>query len=113
MSRTELLNPSLLRVDGRRPYEFRSLEIHFDPDQSSSSSSSSRPDGSIRLIQGLNDVTCHVFGPRETSSSGSNASNAVATGGIGKEGAHLDVNVWMESSASAGGERRVRGKGDR
>ncbi|CAO1622763.1 unnamed protein product [Sympodiomycopsis kandeliae] len=115
MSRTELLNPSLLRIDGRRPYEFRSLEIHFDPSSSNLASSSSRPDGSIRFIQGLNDVTCHVFGPRETSgnSGTSNASNAISTGGIGKEGANLDVQVWMQSSASAGGDRRVRGRGDR
>lgn len=140
MSRPELLTPSLLRMDGRRPYEFRSLEIHFAPDEirgsnaaagpstSSSSASSTFPpsagpassdkaDGCVRLVQGLNDVTCSVFGPRDAQLSGNRTGGggggAGGQAGVGPEGAALDVEVLAENWSSVGAERRAGGRGDR
>lgn len=121
MSRNEILTPSLLRMDGRRPFEFRSMEIHLSPHRSSSnnsnhgggggvassSSTSNQADGSARLVQGLNDVTCIVSGPRERIGGGG------AAGGSG-EGAKVDFEVANENASNVGQERRAqRSRNDR
>lgn len=129
MSRNEILTPSLLRMDGRRPFEFRSMEIHLSVHQaqdtsgaagSSSFASSSyitstnttteKPDGSARLVQGLNDVTCSVFGPRESSSS--NRGGNVGTG-LPQEGASVEFELMSENWSNVGQERRSGRRGDR
>lgn len=122
MSRNEILSPSLLRMDGRRPFELRSMEMHFSPHlssahhsaaaasssslyASSSSSTLEQPDGSARLVQGLNDVTCCVFGPRDGSGGG---------GGGGGDGASIEFEVLNENASQVGQERRAnRSRNDR
>lgn len=134
MSRPEHLTPSLLRMDGRRPYEFRSLEIHFAPPQThleltasalarapqgGTGSESSAADGRVRLVQGLNDVTCSVFGPRDSQLGGGRGGGGGGGGSIGSgpalpvEGASLEVEVVAESWSAVGAERRAAGRGDR
>lgn len=118
-SRVDLLTPSLLRMDGRRPFEFRSLEIHFDPLSSSSSSSipqgstssSRKSDGSIRWVQGLNDVSANVFGPEDSQllpagqKGVSGGGNAMAGMLVGEEGAKLEIELRAENASAVGGER--------
>ncbi|CAO1635557.1 unnamed protein product [Parajaminaea phylloscopi] len=121
MSRNEILTPSLLRMDGRRPFEFRSMEVHLTVHQAQASGSSGlastssnttteQPDGSARLVQGLNDVTCSVFGPRESTSS---SRGGVSSSGLTQEGASVEFDLMSENWSNIGQERRNARRGDR
>ena len=116
-------------MDGRRPFEFRSLEIHFDPEESAdgtsfqpqgpSSSTNRKADGSIRWVQGLNDVSANVFGPEDSQllpppqGTVSGGGNAMASLLAGEEGAKLEIELRAENASAVGGERKGGGKADR
>jgi len=112
-SRLELLNLGSFRIDGRRPLEFRSIQLSISPHSSSTCQSSflqtsslahpSQPDGSSTVSHGLTTVKAYVFGPREPKE----RKNA----GSSKQTTQLNVDVGMQPWS--GQERRKRAKGDR
>ncbi|OJA09784.1 hypothetical protein AZE42_07218 [Rhizopogon vesiculosus] len=93
-SRIELLNAGLLRSDGRRPYELRTLSINF--------ASQGTADGSVTFSHGLTEVRVAVLGPRE------------AKAGSRRETLHdrATLNVEVQLAPFGVGERRRRGRGD-
>jgi len=94
-SRIELLNAGLLRSDGRRPYELRTLSINF--------ASQGTADGSVTFSHGLTEVRVAVLGPRE------------AKAGSRRETLHdrATLNVEVQLAPSGVGERRRRGRSDK
>jgi exosome complex component RRP41 len=80
-----------LRVDGRRPYELRSVSMTFSPQ--------AHADGSATMQQGLTTVTVSVFGPREPRS----RANAI------HDRANLVVEVGVAGWSQPGVGQRNRG----
>ncbi|KAG1907596.1 exoribonuclease, exosome component 4 [Suillus fuscotomentosus] len=94
-SRIELLNAGLLRSDGRRPYELRTLAINFAPQGTA--------DGSVTYSHGLTQVRVSVLGPHEPKP------------GTRRETFHdrATLNVEVQLAPFGIGERRRRGRGDK
>lgn len=94
-SRIELLNAGLLRSDGRRPYELRTIAINFEAQGTA--------DGSVTYSHGLTQVRVSVLGPHE------------AKPGTRRETFHdrAILNVEVQLAPFGVGERRRRGRGDK
>lgn len=110
-SRIELLSAGGYRMDGRKPLEFRSMELVMSPHTAattslvvSSTAAAVRPDGSAQVKQGLTSVLACIYGPRESSRVG-----RVPTVRQDRANVHVEIAIapW------GGNERRYRARGDR
>ena len=98
-------------MDGRKPLEFRSMELVMSPHTAattslvvSSTAAAVRPDGSAQVKQGLTSVLACIYGPRESSRVG-----RVPTVRQDRANVHVEIAIapW------GGNERRYRARGDR
>jgi len=98
-------------MDGRRPQEFRSMELKLSPHSATSSSllptsasAIGRPDGSAQVPQGLTSVCVYVYGPREPG-----RANRAPQTFQDRAAIHVEATV----SSWGGTEWRQRARGDR
>ncbi|SHO76193.1 Similar to S.cerevisiae protein SKI6 (Exosome non-catalytic core component) [Malassezia sympodialis ATCC 42132] len=111
MSRTELLTAGGFRMDGRKPLEFRSMELSLSPHTATgeslvptAASATSRADGSAEVRQGLTHVYACVYGPMEPG-------RAARAPTVRQDRATIQVDIAVAPWGAA--ERRYRARGDR
>lgn len=98
-------------MDGRKPLEFRSMELSLSPHTATgeslvpaAASATSRADGSAQVRQGLTHVYACVYGPREPG-------RAARAPTVRQDRATIQVDIAV--APWGGAERRYRARGDR
>lgn len=98
-------------MDGRKPLEFRSMELSLSPHTATgeslvptAASATSRADGSAEVRQGLTHVYACVYGPMEPG-------RAARAPTVRQDRATIQVDIAVAPWGAA--ERRYRARGDR